>query len=144
MKAFYVVMFAVVLAACASIRPAAVQVGDRCFNCRRTIGDLRMAAEVIDQLKTPRPFRTAGCLAKYLKAHPDYAVSALFVTDYRSGRMIAAGDAWFVPATATPPGSTQPEADYVAFHSRNDAAASGGARPVLLRWAQVVAETSAN
>jgi hypothetical protein len=144
MKALYVVVFAAILTACASIAPAPVQVGDRCFNCRRTIGDLQMAAELIDQLKTPRPFRTAGCLAKYLKAHPKDAVTAVFVTDYRSGRMMAADDAWFVPTTVKAPGTMRVEADYLAFHSRNDAAAAGSARPVLLRWVQVVAEAPAN
>jgi hypothetical protein len=68
----------------------------------------------------------------------------VFVTDYHSGRMIAADDAWFVPTTVTAPDSKRVEADYLAFHSRSDAAAAGGERPVLLRWVQVVAEATAN
>lgn len=144
MRALYAVVVIAIIAGCASISPAAVQVGDRCFNCRRTIGDLRLAAEVVDQLKTPRPFRTAGCLAKYLKAHPNQPVAAVFVTDYRTGRMLPADDAWFVPTTLKPEGGKTTEADYLAFRSRGDAATAGGGRPVLLRWAQVVAGTSAD
>ena len=60
MKALYVVVLVAVLAACASIKLAPVQVGDRCFNCDRTIGNLHMAAALVDQLQTPRPFRSAN------------------------------------------------------------------------------------
>lgn len=147
MKAIYViytVVLAATLTACASIQPAPVQVGDRCVNCNRVIGNPQLAAEVIDQLKTPRPFRTAGCLAKYLKAHPDQAVAAVFVTDNRTGRMLPADDAWFVPTTVTPPDGQRPEADYLAFRYRTDAEAAGGAKPVLLRWSQVVAAATVN
>ena len=143
MRSLYAVVVVAIIAGCASIRPAAVQVGDRCFNCGRTIGNLQLAAEVVDQLKTPRPFRSAGCLAKYLKAHPNQPVAAVFVTDYRSGRMLPADDAWFVPTAVKQADGKATEADYLAFRSRADAAAEGGGKPVLLRWAQVVAEASA-
>jgi hypothetical protein len=143
MRALYAVVLVTVIAACASIPPAAVQVGDRCFHCRRTIGDVRLAAETIDQLKTPRPFRTAGCLAKYLKAHQDETPIAIFVTDHGTGRMLPAADAWFVPAALTQPDGRKTEDDYVAFRSRNDAESYRAGQP-LLRWAQVLAEATTN
>lgn len=142
MKALYAVVIVAVLTGCASIQPAPVQVGDLCFNCRRAIGDLHMAAEIVDQLMTPRPFRTAGCLAKYTKANQNQPVTAAFVTDYRTGRMLPAADAWFVQTTVTPPGRKTPEPDYLAFRSRTDAAAAGSGKTVLLRWPQVVASAS--
>jgi hypothetical protein len=144
MKTLYAVVIVAIVAGCASIQPAPVQVGDRCINCRRTIGNLQVAAEVVDQLKTPLPFRTAGCLAKYLKGHPDQTVAAVFVTDYKSGRMLLADDAWFVPTTMTPVDGTRAEPDFLAFRARSDATAASNGKPVLLRWAQVVAQANAN
>ena len=142
MKALYAVVIVAVVAACASIQPAPVQVGDRCVRCRRAISDLKLAGEIIDQLKAPFPLRTAGCLAKYMKAHPDQQVTAVFVTDYRTGRMLPADEAWFVPSALMWPDGKKTEEDYLAFRSRSDAAAmkTGNAGP--LRWAQVLAEVS--
>lgn len=142
MRALYAVVVVAIVAGCSSIRPAPLQVGDRCTNCTRVIGNLQVAAELVDQLKTPRPFRSAGCLANYLKAHPNQPVAAVFVTDYRTGRMLPADDAWFVPTLLNQPDGRAPEADYLAFRSRGEATAEGGSRPVLLRWEQVVAESS--
>lgn len=143
MRALYAVVVVAVIAGCAAVHPVAVQVGDRCFSCRRTIGDVRLAAELVDQLKTPRPFRTAGCLARWVKAHANEPIGTVFVTDYRTGRMLEAGDAWFVPTTVTAAGGRTTEADYLAFRSRTDAAAESAGKPVLLRWTQVVAEAKA-
>ena len=49
-------------------------------------------------MRAPHPFRTAGCMARYVKANQAESFTAIFVTDFQSGRMIAANDAWFVPA----------------------------------------------
>jgi hypothetical protein len=138
----YAVVLVLAVAACASIPPAAIQAGDRCARCRRAIGDLRLVAETIDHVKTPRPYRTAGCLAKYLKAHQEEKFLAVYVTDHRSGRMVPADAAWFVPTVLTQPGGRGTEEDYVAFRSRKDAEAYRGAGEPLLRWAQVVAEAT--
>jgi hypothetical protein len=141
MRRLYAVLIVAVVTACASIQPAAVQVGDRCLRCRRSIGDLRLAGETIDRLRAPHPFRTAGCLAKYVKATPPQELAAVFVTDYQSGRMIAADQAWFVPTALPVPDSKRTESDYLAFRSRADAEAVRGNQP-MLRWAQVVAEAA--
>jgi hypothetical protein len=143
MKKLYVVLLVATATACMSIQAAPVQVGDRCLRCRQSIGDVRLAGEIIDRLKAPFPFRTAGCLAKYLKAHPAEEVAAVFVADNRSGRLIAADAAWFVPTVLTGADGRTKQDDYVAFRSRADADRFRDGRP-LLRWPQVLAETSAN
>ena len=143
MKVLYGVLLVAVVSACASIQPAAVQVGDRCLRCRRAIGDLRLAGETIDGLRAPHPFRTAGCMAKYVKVTPAAELTAVFVTDYKTGRMIDADQAWFVPTNLAVPDSRRTEADYLAFRSRADADAARGNKP-MLRWAQVVSEATGN
>jgi hypothetical protein len=142
MKALCAIVIAVALAGCA-VQPTPVQAGDRCLKCRRTISDLKLAAEIVDALKTPFPFRTAGCVAKYVKTHPDEQLTAIFVTDHNTGYMLPAKDAWFVPARLTQPDGRTVEADYYAFGSRSDAVAAKSDRAVQLRWSEVLAETSA-
>jgi len=143
MKALYALVIAATAVACASIQPAPVQTGDRCLRCRRPIGDLRLAAEIIDNLRAPFLFRTAGCVAKYVKANEGQSFAAIFVTDHSTGRMLPASQAWFVPAQIPAPEGKRTEADYVAFGSRSDAQAFG-THGDPLRWAQVVAEAPAN
>ena len=144
MKMLYVLVIAAVAAACASIQPAKVQVGDTCYRCHRAIGDLRLAGETIDDMMTPSPFRTPACMARYIKSHPNEKLRAVFVSDYNSERMFAAEDAWFVPTTILQADGKTKEDDYLAFKSRADAAASKQGDVVLLRWNQVLAEVKAN
>ena len=140
MKTLYAILVAAVLVGCASIQPAKVQVGDTCYRCHRSIGDPKLAGEIIDQLNAPFPFRTTGCLAKYLKANPDLKLRAVFVTDFRTGHMLLAEDAWFVPATLTQPDGKKTEPDYFAFKSRADASAMKEGQVAPFRWSQVMAE----
>ena len=144
MRMLYATLLGTTLLACASIQPAAVQTGDRCLRCRQTIGDPRLAGEIIDNMRAPFPFRTAGCLAKYVKANPDASIAAIFVADHRTGRMLPASDAWFVPAELTAPDGKRTQPDYVAFRSRADAEAFRTHAEPLLRWTQVLDETRAN
>ena len=143
MKMLYATLTAATLVACTSVRPVAIQAGDRCLRCRVPIGDLRVAGEIIDRFRAPFPFRTAGCMAKYVKTNSSESFAAIFVTDFNSGRLIEADDAWFVPAKLASPGGTQLQPDYLAFRSRSDAEAAREGQP-LLRWSQVVAEATAN
>lgn len=142
MKKLYAFVIGTTLLACASVHPVAVQVGDRCLGCRRSIGDVRLAAEMIDGLRAPFPFRTPACLARYIKGHPDQQVTALFVTDRTSGKMVLAADAWFVPTVTPVPDRKFGENDYAAFRSKADAEAFRTGSAPLLRWAQVVAEVA--
>jgi hypothetical protein len=102
---------------CSSIRPVPVSAGDICTRCGRSIDDVRLAGEVIDTGDTALKFKTAGCMAQYLKSHPE-AVKAVFVTDYKTGRMIPAGKAVFVRATID---EVRGERDYLAFATMADA-----------------------
>ena len=142
MKKLYAFVIGATVLACASVNPVAVQVGDRCLGCGRAIGDVRVAAEMIDALRAPFPFRTPACMARYIKGHPDRQVTALFVTDQTSGKMVVAADAWFVPAVIPVPGRTFGENDYVAFRSKADAEAFRAGNGPVLRWPQVVAEVA--
>jgi len=144
MKTMYALVIAATALACASLQPAPVVAGDRCLRCRQSIIDVRIAAEVIDAMHAPFPFRTAGCMAKYVKANADTSFAAIFVTDHRTGRMLPASNAWFVPTQITAADGRHAEADYLAFGSRGDAEAFRARDTPLLRWAQVVAESSAN
>ena len=142
MKKLYAFVIGATLLACASVQPVAVQVGDRCLGCGRAIGDVRVAAEMVDALRAPFPFRTPACLARYVKAHPDRQVTALFVTDRTSGKMVLAADAWFVPTVIPVPERKFGEKDYVAFRSKADADAFRAGKVPVLRWPQVVAEAA--
>lgn len=139
MKTLYAAVIALSALACASVQPARVELGDRCLRCRRPVSDLRLAGEIIDSMRAPFPFRTAGCLAKYVKANSGTQFTAIFVTDFRTGKMIQARDAWFVPTTITAADGKTAENDYYAFGSRTDAQAFKADATTFMRWAQVVA-----
>jgi hypothetical protein len=138
MKARYLVAVVLLAAGCSSLHPVAVQIGDRCYRCRRSIGETKLAAELIDQQGAPFPFRTTGCLSKYLKSHPGDKGSP-FVTDYNTGRLFDASSAWFVPTELQPTDSRAAESDYIAFASQTEAEAANAKHATLLRWNQVVA-----
>ena len=140
-KTLYASLAAVTLVACASVKPVPIQAGDRCLRCRVPVSDLRVAGEIIDNLRAPFPFRTAGCMAKYVKANLGQSFTAIFVTDFKSGRMVEASDAWFVPAKLMAADGRRLEPDYIAFRSRTDAEAAREGQPIL-RWSQVVAEAA--
>jgi hypothetical protein len=139
MKTLYAVIIGLTTLACASIQPARIEAGDRCLRCRRPILDLRLAGQIVDSMNAPFPFRTAGCLAKYVKANSGTQFNAIFVTDYRSGKMIAADSAWFVPAEIAAADGKSAEPDYYAFGSRSAAEGFKADSSRFLRWPQVVA-----
>lgn len=143
MKTLYAVLIVAVVAGCSPITPLRVQSGDTCYRCHRPIGDTKLAAEMIagsGRVLTSYPFRTVGCMAKYLKANPPSTTTAIFVTDYRTGLMIEAGSAWFVPTDLTGPDGKTTEHDFVAFASREHAKTFREDVP-MRRWSQVLAET---
>lgn len=145
MRTFYTLLIVAVVAGCASVAPVKLQSGDTCYRCHRVIQDTRLAAEVMDQgdhIATSYPFRTAGCMAKYLKANPAGKSSTVYVTDYHSGYMVVAENAWFVPMTLTSPDGKTVEHDFAAFGSREDAKRFRQDVPVK-RWAEVLAEAVA-
>lgn len=142
MRTLYAVFVVAVVTGCASVAPVRVQSGDTCYRCHRPINDTKLAAEMIDRsdrVLTSYPFRTAGCMAKYLKANPEPTTSTMFVTDYKTGRMLETGSAWFVPTELTSADGKTSEADYVAFGSRDDANAFRQDLPAR-RWNQVLSD----
>jgi hypothetical protein len=139
MKVLYALLLGATLAACASVQPAKVELGDRCLRCRRPIQDLRLAGEIVDTMRAPFPFRTAGCLAKYVKANSGLQYTAIFVTDFKTGKMMAASDAWFVPTNITALDGKAVEADYYAFRTRSDAQEFKADSASFMRWNEVVA-----
>jgi hypothetical protein len=139
MKTLYAAVITLTALACTSIQPARVELGDRCLRCRRPVSDLRLAGEIIDSMRAPFPFRTAGCLAKYIKANSGTQFAAIFVTDFKTGKMVPANEAWFVPTTITSADGRTAEADYYAFRSRSEAASFKADTTQFLRWPQVVA-----
>jgi hypothetical protein len=142
MRALYASLIVAVVAGCATVTPVKVQSGDSCYRCHRVIQDTRLAAEIMEQggqIATTYPFRTAGCMAKYLKVNPAGKSSTIYVTDYKTGHMLEADSAWFAPTTLTSADGKKSELDVVAFGSREDASSFRKDAPVK-RWAQVLAE----
>jgi hypothetical protein len=117
MKRVLLLGLAPVLAlSCSSVSPVRVNAGDQCFRCRRTIGDTKVAGEILNGPMATK-YRGPGCLAKYLAAHPD-ETGVLLVTDFGSGKMIPPAKAVFVPVVVDP---NTGETDYRAYRVRADA-----------------------
>jgi hypothetical protein len=114
-------LISVAALSCSSVAPVRIAAGDQCFRCRRTIVNERVATETIDANGFVSKFRGAGCMAKYLVAHPDER-AVIFVTDYTSGKMTAPQNASYVPVLVD---RDTGESDYRAFRSQADAGATG-------------------
>ena len=121
--------------ACNSALPVKVEGGEVCYRCRRVIADARLAAETLDG-KLVWKFRSTGCVSKYLADHPRDA-SIVFVTDYKTGKLVQPDRATFVPTVDRNTG----EKDFIAFTDRAAASAeaySRGVKPV--DWNGVMAD----
>jgi hypothetical protein len=116
------VLLLVAFGACSSIAPVAINTGDTCFRCRRPIIDTRLAAEGIDGTLVSK-FRTSGCIARYLADHPADA-SKVFVTDFTTGKLVPAQNAFYVETLNRDNG----EKDYIAFATRAAADAEAFSR----------------
>jgi NosL protein len=120
---------------CSSVSPVKVEAGDRCYRCRRSISDERVAGEAIYGPQFVAKFRGPGCMAKYLVAHPDEK-PVLFVTDYASGKMIAPQGAFYVSEVLD---RNTGESDYRAYQEQADAAAfAAETHATLVAWNAVL------
>lgn len=137
MKPRYALVVALLVAACSSIKPVAVQVGDRCYRCRQPIQNIRVAAEMIDQNGAPFPFKSPMCLAKYMHEHPAEK-GLVFVTDYKSGYMLEAQKAWFVSVALPRDDGQGTEPNYLAFRNVHDAEQANTTGAPLQRWSAIV------
>jgi hypothetical protein len=120
-------------------QPETIGEGEICFRCHRVITDARLAAEMMDRT-LPTKYKTSGCMARYVAAHPDTG-SRYYVTDFASGGLIAAERAYFVPLLIN---DRTGERDYRAYYSRGmaDIAAQVlGER--IVSWDTVVARAKA-
>lgn len=128
--------------ACSAAESIPIRSGTPCFRCGRPIEDVRLAAEVINEHNLPYMFRTPGCMAKYLIAHPEEKHRAVFVTDSTTGRLVRVESALFVRATIN---DRTNERDYVAFRQVPDAMAFAnkqGGTPI--DWPRVLSQTRAS
>lgn len=117
-----------------SIKPVAVNAGEQCFRCRRTISDTKLAGELLDGTRFVSKFRTPGCLATYLADHPS-ETGTIFVTDYATGSMMRPDGAFFVPFVNRDTG----ERDYRAYKAKSDAdAAAADVHSELVGWKAVL------
>lgn len=122
---------------CSSVQPLKISAGDRCFRCGRTIEDVKLAGEIIDEAGHALKFRTAGCMAKYLTEHGDHKWRGVWVTDYESGKFVKASKATYARILVD---RNTNERDFAAFSSPDAAAAmareQGG---TTIEWASVLA-----
>jgi nitrous oxide reductase accessory protein NosL len=136
MKAIALAFVALLAAGCSSASPLPVHVGDLCFNCRRPINDVAMAGEVITQTNQALKFKTAACMARYIKANPDLA-KVVYVTDFKTGRFIKASSATFVPFVTVE--RYVKTSDYVAYYSKDVAAEFAKEQnSTLIGWDEVL------
>lgn len=96
--------------ACTAAPPMPVAVDtrhDACSNCRMTVSDRKVAAELVAPGEEPRFFDDLGCLREYLRTHgPVDAHARLFLTDFATGTFVDAREAVIVASTyRTPMGS---------------------------------------
>ncbi len=133
-----IALLAIVMAAasCSSVKTAPVKVGDVCFRCRRTIVEPKLAAELVDAGGRAFKFRSAGCMATYLREHPEDK-GTVFVTDFTTGRMLPARSATFVP-TMVGQGRDRTR-EFVAYNASSDAReAAAREQSTTLDWAAVL------
>ena len=134
------VVVVLALAACSSLRPLPIKAGETCFGCRQVIVEPKLAAEIIDANGHAYKFRTVECLAKYLVDHPDDDLVGIWVTDYNTGRFVAAGNATYVRGVID---ESRMERNYFAFRSATDAAKFAQDRTsTAVDWAAVMRRAS--
>src|SRR5689334_8152895 len=75
--------------------PDTIGEGEVCYRFHRVITNARLAAEMMDR-NLPTKYKTPGCMARYVAAHPNTG-SRYYVTDFSSGGLIDAEHAFFVP-----------------------------------------------
>jgi copper chaperone NosL len=136
MKRAAVALVALLAAGCSSLPPTPIFASDVCHRCRRSIGDTKLAGEIIDSRGRAFKFKTAGCMAKFL-VKGEHDAAAIYVTDFQSGRLVKAAAVTFVPATIGE--GREKSLDYLAF-SKDKAAQQAAAREntTPVDWKQVL------
>jgi copper chaperone NosL len=122
----FALLLPLALAGCAAgSRPVDVRDGDTCANCRMTISNVRVAAQIAVPGEEPLFYDDIGCLAHAIAAGRPREFA--YVAEHRTRAWVPAAAAVYsrVPALATPMGS------HIVAHadeaSRNaDPPAAGG------------------
>ncbi len=113
---------ALLIFACgASYSPVPIKAGEVCAGCNKQINDVRFAGEAITKQGLVLKFRTAECLATYVRLHAA-DVGAKYVTDYRNGRFIRPESATYVRTMLD---ENAREWTYAAFSQVNEAVKFG-------------------
>jgi hypothetical protein len=124
------------VSACASVAPLPIRSGDVCFNCRRTIVDTSLAAEIISPEGRAFKFNSVVCLSEYLRDHPNEQLREVFVTDHGRQKLLPADDAWFVKFETAPPARST---EFAAFRDKGVAQAFASEnRSDIIDWAGVL------
>ena len=127
-----------VLLACSSLQPLAIRTGETCYGCRQVISETKIASEMIDANGHASKFDTVECLARYVNEHPNEKIDGVFVTDYRTGRLFSATNAYYVKGSVMP-GSMRK--NYAAFKASADAEAfAGEQKATTVQWRAVLDE----
>lgn len=82
--------------------------GDTCAFCRMEVSTADVAAQLVAPGEDPRFFDDIGCLASFLKEHPEQPAGAIaYVVDHRTRAWVRADGALYtrVPEVDTPMGS---------------------------------------
>jgi copper chaperone NosL len=82
--------------------------GDACASCRMAVSAAGAVAQVVAPGEEPRFFDDIGCLASFLKEHPEQPAGAIaYVVDHRTRTWVRADAALYsrVPDLETPMGS---------------------------------------
>lgn len=103
MRVASLLVLAVLVVGCASVKPIPISAGDVCFHCRRTITDPSLAAEIISNEGHAFKFSSVVCVTEYLRDHPNEGVRAVFVADHARNRLMEAEGAYYVPFKTPPP-----------------------------------------
>jgi hypothetical protein len=119
--------------------PQTIAQGEICYRCHRVIVNARLGAEIMDR-NLPTKYKTAGCMATYVAAHPS-DVSRYYVTDFVSGGLIEAEHAFFVPVVIN---EKTNERDFRAYLSRGMADIAAQVLGVeVVRWNALIERAKA-
>jgi hypothetical protein len=122
------------LLGCSGASPVAIQAGDKCAYCDRTISEPRLGAELVGSDGQTAKFHSPGCLADYLTTYKG-GIKDIFVTDHDSGQLFSVESALFVRDRID---ENMDERDYRAFRSATAAAAYARDRSsAAVDWAAV-------
>jgi copper chaperone NosL len=94
------VVLCVAASACrpGALTPASLQAGTACSNCRMTVVEPTLAAQLVAPGEEPRFFDDIGCLTAYRAAHASGPADRAYVADHATGVWIDAARAVYTRA----------------------------------------------